>query len=823
MAFKGQWAKVQGSDISRQLAEVYGDFFPLEARHYFCDWLEDQTWDRVNLEEDIPQAQILFSAFLDLITVRVSQCNENNEFVMRLQFEKLHSQLMMRYGERPLEFVRTVHHCLNREQAMLSAHENCIPPAAMNGRHSIIQQTLTQGHSLVEQLTCDVRTLQAKQEAIITLGQELARIRESMQNMTQALGTGCQTVPAQAELTAVRQLETSTSAELHNAATLQLTSRSMVYQKTNDLLHACAATLGSIVEELSDWRYLQYKARGGGPPPGPLDMIQKWCEALADILWTCRRQVQQLQHQKSQLQINKEPDPELPDLDLLCRRLLYQLMTKSFIVERQPQQVIKTNTRFGASVRMLAGSKLSLHLINMEVEAHIIPTQLARTIIAEPNYVQLPSNRSDLKNTTKVMEYDRSTEVFGADFTNMILPRRPPVRRSGGHADLSVAEEKFCLVFIAKCVLGNGDIEIPLMAISCPLVVIVHATQSVAAEATMFWDSAFSDPATFAHREVVEWQEMEKAVNLYFAKNCERGVDSGQLRCLYSKAFPSQEYNELTNFHINKFHREQMEARRFTFWSWIYSAADIIKKHALSMWSKGLIEGFLSREQAEEKLRTQQGQDTFLIRFSESTEGGLTVAFSEFDSAKGGRGLDHLQPWTAHDLNTLQLANRIRDFAFLNVLYPNTPKDSAFSQFYTLSTGSGEEGQYVPTFLEVKRKTKNSTNGTGGTLESNPSTPSSGENVQSPSTVSIQASSPMTAHAPSVHGNGTTQMPMPVSSLFEDHRGLGMLQQFPDVSMAGMHQADQLTMSMQFGGQFGSSHVADLVDRWTPAAHITPT
>lgn len=83
------------------------------------------------------------------------------------------------------------------------------------------------------------------------------------------------------------------------------------------------------------------------------------------------------------------------------------------------------------------------------------------------------------------------------------------------------------------------------------------------------------------------------------------------------------------------------------------------------------------------------------------------------------------------------------------------------------------------------------------------------ENVQSPSTASIQASSPMTTQPPNGPGIGAPQMPMAVTSFFDGSQ-LSMLQQFPHASIPGLHQPDtnQLSIPMEFG------QLGDLVDSW---------
>ena len=56
-----------------------------------------------------------------------------------------------------------------------------------------------------------------------------------------------------------------------------------------------------------------------------------------------------------------------------------------------------------------------------------------------------------------------------------------------------VTEEKFTLLFRTHFTVGGGEMEVAVRAMSLPVVVIVHVTQQPPAEATIFWDNAFSE------------------------------------------------------------------------------------------------------------------------------------------------------------------------------------------------------------------------------------------------------------------------------------------------------------------------------------------
>ena len=55
----------------------------------------------------------------------------------------------------------------------------------------------------------------------------------------------------------------------------------------------------------------------------------------------------------------------LPELNTTITALLSTLVTSTFIIEKQPPQVLKTQTRFGSTIRLLVGGKSAMTLSEM--------------------------------------------------------------------------------------------------------------------------------------------------------------------------------------------------------------------------------------------------------------------------------------------------------------------------------------------------------------------------------------------------------------------------------------------------------------------------
>ena len=109
--------------------------------------------------------------------------------------------------------------------------------------------------------------------------------------------------------------------------------------------------------------------------------------------------------------------------------------------------------------------------------------------------------------------------------------------------------------------------------------------------------------------------------------------------------------------------------------------------------------GFVSRQEAEEFLKSSD-VGTFLIRFSDSELGGVTVAWSSckqqlnfsnsffnfcnsVNETTQDKEVAMLQPFTRKDLMIRSLPDRIHDCHQMINLYPNIPKDQAFGKYYS--------------------------------------------------------------------------------------------------------------------------------------------
>ncbi|KAB0397720.1 hypothetical protein E2I00_019169, partial [Balaenoptera physalus] len=290
----------------------------------------------------------------------------------------------------------------------------------------------------------------------------------------------------------------------------------------------------------------------------------------------------------------------------------------------------------------------------------------------------------EILNNCCVMEYHQATGTLSAHFRNMSLKR---IKRADRRGAESVTEEKFTVLFESQFSVGSNELVFQVKTLSLPVVVIVHGSQDHNATATVLWDNAFAEPGRvpFAVPDKVLWPQLCEALNMKFKAEVQsnRGLTKENLVFLAQKLFNSgsshlEDYNGMS-VSWSQFNRENLPGWNYTFWQWFDGVMEVLKKHHKPHWNDGAILGFVNKQQAHDLL-INKPDGTFLLRFSDSEIGGITIAW-KFDSPD--RNLWNLKPFTTRDFSIRSLADRLGDLSYLIYVFPDRPKDEVFSKYYT--------------------------------------------------------------------------------------------------------------------------------------------
>ncbi|MGH0157453.1 UNVERIFIED_CONTAM: hypothetical protein FKN15_033718 [Acipenser sinensis] len=361
--------------------------------------------------------------------------------------------------------------------------------------------------------------------------------------------------------------------------------------------------------------------------------------------------------------------------------LLKTLIQSALLVDKQPPQVIKTQSKFSTTVRFLLGERMNSGKPAV-VKAQIITESQARGL-SQPG--SLTENVGELINNSAILDHNASTKSTSSTFRNMSIKR---IKRADRKGSESVTEEKFALLFSSEINITGCDTAYNIQVISFPIVVIVHGSQDNNALATILWDCAFSemDRIPFVVPDRVSWQQMCDTLNTKFMSEVQtpRRLDNDNFRFLAQKIFDEPDISgDFQNRMVSwsQFNKEVLPGRGFTFWQWFDGVMELTKRHLKNYWTDRLIFGFIGKQYLH--LLLQQSEDgTFLLRFSDSEIGGITIAYVTTTDT-GSRQILNIQPFTKKDLEIRSLGDRIQDITFIQFVYPNRAKNEAFNKYYT--------------------------------------------------------------------------------------------------------------------------------------------
>uniref|UniRef100_A0A3B3CJW8 Signal transducer and activator of transcription 6, interleukin-4 induced n=1 Tax=Oryzias melastigma TaxID=30732 RepID=A0A3B3CJW8_ORYME len=170
---------------------------------------------------------------------------------------------------------------------------------------------------------------------------------------------------------------------------------------------------------------------------------------------------------------------------------------------------------------------------------------------------------------------------------------------------------------------------------------------------------------------------MCKTLNYKFISevNTSHNLDKFNQHFLAQKIFDKPEFNgDFGEMMVSwaQFNKEVLPGRAFTFWQWFEGVTELSKRHLSPYWNDGLIFGFIGKHHLH-MILNDSPTGTFLLRFSDSEIGGITIAYK----------IQNIQPFCKKDLEIRNLADRIGDIAEISYLYPNISKFEAFGKYIT--------------------------------------------------------------------------------------------------------------------------------------------
>uniref|UniRef100_A0A4W4HLZ3 Signal transducer and activator of transcription n=1 Tax=Electrophorus electricus TaxID=8005 RepID=A0A4W4HLZ3_ELEEL len=654
-----QWKQIQQLDMKflEQVDYFYDDNFPMELRQVLANWIESQDWETATNHETM--AAVLFNNFLVQLE---RQCSREQNFLHRHNLKRIFHQIQLKYKANPQHLSSVISNCLREERRIISA-------ASMQ-EQGPLEKSMQNSVALEKQKNLD---------------NKVAVIRSSVQILDQA----------------VKYLEDMQDdfdfryKTLHSPSLSQVTK--LIYlctceilSKMGDVIKEIDTMMGSqLMPELQEWKRRQQMACVGGPVLTGLDQLQNWFTMTAQSLFQIKRQLDKLGELIVKVTYESDPIPlQRPQMEEQVKYLIYHLIKSgdSFLSHKRKCFVYSNKMNVLDVLWMFFRLLVKLPEVDYQLK---VKTTFDK---------DLPSGKITrqffiLTNTTKVMDVEESSNgCLSVEFRHLQLKEKKCTSGTkGNEGPLTVTEELHSLSFEAMLCLQGLDID--LETCSLPLVVISNVSQLPAGWASVMWYNLLTDEpknlAFFNNPPRASWSQLSEILNWQFSSFAGRGLNKEQLSMLGDKLLGQHaSYNDC-QVSWSRFCKENILGKPFSFWLWLDSILELIKKHLLPVWIDGYIMGFVSKEMERVLLKDKE-PGTFLLRFSESHLGGITFTWVEQEN--GEAKFISVEPYTKSRLSALPIADIIRDYKViadgivpenpLKFLYPDIPKDEAFGKHY---------------------------------------------------------------------------------------------------------------------------------------------
>lgn len=693
------WARAQQlpNESLQKVRMIYVDHFPIEVRHCLAPWIESRIW----ATEPEEQQRSFVNELVQEIQTHADLMLSPDMFVTKMKLIEAAKNFHMQYSHAPHELFAYMRRCLALEMEVIQG--------AMGPQYAAQPQTERKYGELITGLQTvrqkvnmagdEIRSLQGNIESFSLQYHECLKNKGHLNYLQQSMTNDRRDLVACLR-SQIEETESKLNVLVAQISRAQMELVDHIKENITNLQQLQSQVLD---DELIKWKREQQLSGNGFPMQSNLNTIQEWCELLADLIWTTRQQVNNVTRINSKAIVElRQPHlaEMLDDMSKKVTGLLSTLVTSTFVIEKQPPQVMKTNTRFTATVRLLVGGQLNVYMTPPRVSVVIISEQQAQLLLKSDTQAgkgKQPVECGDILNNTGAMEYQPTSRQLSVSFRNMQLRK---IKRAEKKGTESVMDEKLTLLFQSQFNVGGGELVFQVWTLSLPVVVIVHGNQEPHGWATVTWDNAFSPPGRvpFAVPDKVTWGQLAETLAVKFSSATGGTLSEDNLRFLAEKIFRSN--LPLSAMEVNatcvswtQFCKDALPERNFTFWEWFYMVVKVTRDYLRTLWCDRLIMGFIQKKQAEDML-SKCPPGTFLLRFSDSELGGITIAWTG-----EGNEVFSLQPFTSRDLMLRSLADRVFDLTQLQFLYPNIPKDDVFSKYYTKPENEMLKNGYVKPVL----------------------------------------------------------------------------------------------------------------------------